>query len=389
MKYHSNIRKVYMYSLFHSLIFAYVIERLFWASRGMTVMFVVYSEIIYSGVTMLLELPTGMLADRFSRKTWIVLDSFLSLAEFVIIIFAHQFWHFAVAIGLSGVGNAFQSGAYNSLIYDSLKSTGDEKDFEKILGRLKAFDYTSTIIGGLVGAYIASRYPLVTTYWMSLFGLIAAIIVSFTLKEVVIEKEHSGRFTVRDWLEISRFIFTKKSVRFIAVVGMITGSVTGYFDEFWQIYLEAVKVPVAYFGIFEVIGFGAVALGSLMAYRQKDKMGLNSTLMVSILCAIISFFGMALIQRWYAIFLAGLLYYALSVIEPLIYGYLHDHAIPKYRATIESAYSFLAMLAVMVIGIPFGVLSTEISIYAGFIYLGALLVILEVVYVVIARRLET
>ncbi len=384
---HKNINKFYLYSLCHSLVFAYVIERLFWASRGMRIIDVIYIEIIYSGIVLLLELPTGMFADRFSRKTWIVFDAVMALAEFAILIFATDFWHFAAAIALSATGHAFQSGAHNALLYDSLADTNDTDIFEKVLGRIKAVDYTGSLIGGLIGAVIATYYPLVTTYWLSLISLVLALIVSITIVEVKVITPGEA-WTVKDWLEIVRFIFNKKSIRLMAIVGMVTGAVTTFVDEFWQIYLEAVEVPVLYFGAFEIIAFGSVALGSLMAYKHKEKFGLKVSIESMILLATVSLFVLFFFREWYIIVLIGAVYYGVSVIEPLIYGYLHDHAIEKYRATIESAYSFIEMFAVMVLGMPFGFISTSYNIFYGFLYLAIILTLLSVAYLIVGRKIK-
>ncbi len=48
MKNMDNIWKLYAIRFFHSLVPAYVIERLFWEQRGMTIQMVVYTEIIYA-----------------------------------------------------------------------------------------------------------------------------------------------------------------------------------------------------------------------------------------------------------------------------------------------------------------------------------------------------
>lgn len=383
-KLHSNINKIYLYNLCHSLVFAYVIERLFWASRNMSVMDVVWIEIIYSGIVVVLELPTGMFADRFSRRTWIILDAFLSFMEFVILIFATSFWHFAVAVALSAVGHAFQSGAHNALIYDSLKVTNQENQFEKVLGRIKAVDYSGALVAGLVGAWVATKLPLVSTYWMSLVSLLLAILVSLTLQEVKGVGEDHDVWGAKDWLHIVRFMFTKKSIRFITILGMIIGAVTTYVDEFWQIYLEAVKVPVIYFGLFEVWAFGAVGIGSLLAYKHKEKLGINRTMKWMLLLVLFGLLSLWYNRSWVIVGVIGIVYYGTSVVEPLIYGYLHDHAIPKYRATIESAYSLLVMLAVMVIGVPFGYLSTTYDIFSGFLYLAVVVIIMEVIYLMIS-----
>lgn len=55
---------------------------------------VVWIEVIYAGVIMMLELPMSMLADRFSRKALIISDAVLALIEFLIISLATAYGHF-------------------------------------------------------------------------------------------------------------------------------------------------------------------------------------------------------------------------------------------------------------------------------------------------------
>jgi MFS family permease len=110
-----NVRKRYAIRFFHNLIPAYVIERLFWEQRGMTVPMVVYTEIIYAFTVVLLEVPSGIIADKWGRKKLIIVSAFLGCCEFLILIYAREFIHFALAVFLAGVGSAAGSGAENAL----------------------------------------------------------------------------------------------------------------------------------------------------------------------------------------------------------------------------------------------------------------------------------
>ncbi len=263
-----------------------------------------------------------------------------------------------------------------------------EDQFEKVLGRVKAFDYSSIILGGILGAVIADSYPMVTTYWLSLIGLVLAIFVAIRIKDIKLEGEVDYKFTLKDWVEISKFIFKRKPIRYVAIVGMVSGAAIGYFDEFWQIYLKAVDLPILFFGgVFQVIGFGAVALGSLLAYKVKARLGFKNAMFLMIGLASLSFITLGLTKSWYGLLVVTILYFAMAVIEPLIYGYLHDNAIQKYRATIESAYSFLGMLAVMVLGLPFGFLSTNYNIFMGMIYLGSILALLFLLMIIVRKTI--
>ena len=90
MGYLDNVKKQYWISFFHSLIPAYVIERLFWQQRGISVQMVVYIEIIYALTVTVSEIPSGILADKFGRKRLLSVYSALAATELILLLFAYS-----------------------------------------------------------------------------------------------------------------------------------------------------------------------------------------------------------------------------------------------------------------------------------------------------------
>jgi len=115
-----NVYKLYLIIFFHNLIPAYVIERLFWEQRGMTVFMVVLCEVIYAATIVILEIPSGILADKLGRRILLIISAVLSMIEFVLLLFAHSFWGFAFVGFMAGISGSCTSGASNALLYDSL-----------------------------------------------------------------------------------------------------------------------------------------------------------------------------------------------------------------------------------------------------------------------------
>ena len=68
-KIQSNIWKLYGYYFFHNFILAYVIERLYWEQRGMTIQHVVYTEIIYAVIIIILEIQIKLCSINSIKKT--------------------------------------------------------------------------------------------------------------------------------------------------------------------------------------------------------------------------------------------------------------------------------------------------------------------------------
>ncbi len=372
----SNITKLYLYSFFHSLIFAYVIERLFWASKGVTIIQVVWIELIYAAIIVVLELPMGMYADRFSRKNLIVLDAVFSILEILIISYAQNFWHFAVAVAMSAIGFTLQSGAHNALVYDSLALEGKSESFDEVLGRVEGFGNLAAMASGLVGGFIAAQFDYVSTYQVSLISLVIAFFIALSLKEVRVGSAEDKKWLLDDWMAVLNFVVHHKRVRKVMFAAVVVSAAVNFLFEFWQLYAEKVSVELVYFGVIQMVSFMVISLGGFCISFVKDVLGFRNTVVFSLFAMAMGFAALSFDYRIVGLGMMAVIYFASAIVEPVSLGYMHQHAIDKYRATIESAFSVIEHLAVAVIGIPFGLIATEVSIFAGFAFLSAVLALL-------------
>lgn len=373
----SNIFKIYVYNFFKGLVFAYVIERLFWASKGITILEVVWLEILFSLIVVFLELPMGMYADRFSRRNLVVFDAVTGILEILIITLAQSFWHFALAISLAAVGQTMQSGAHNALVYDTLAQRGEASSFEKVLGRIQGLGNLGAMLSGLIGGVLASSYGLISAYWVSLFSLFIALFTALTLVEVRTSQAMKVTWKREDWKEIYRFVIHHRRVRKVMFVAVIVGASVNFLYEFWQIYAEEVSIGVIYFGVIQLLSFAVVSLGGFMADFIRRKIAFRNVIVLSLILTGTGFFVLSFRFQLLGLAMMAVIYFASAVLEPVSLGYMHHHAIEKYRATIESAFSVVEHLCIAVIGIPFGLISTHYSIFYGFLYLAFVLLLLS------------
>lgn len=372
----SNINKIYVYNFFRGLVFAYVIERLFWASKGISILQVVWLEILFSGIVVVLELPMGMYADRFSRKNLVVFDAVSGILEMLIITLAQNFWHFALAISLAAVGQTMQSGAHNALVYDTLEVEGNSSSFEKVLGRIQGLGNLGAMLSGLIGGVVASSYGLVSAYWISIVSLAVAFLIALTLKEIRVTPVQKESWKKEEWKEIFNFVVRHRRVRKVMAVAVIVGASVNFLYEFWQIFAEEVSIAIVYFGVIQLVTFAIVSLGGFMADSIKNRIGFRYVIILSLLLTGIGFFVMSFRFQIIGLAMMAIIYFASAVLEPVSLGYMHHHAIEKYRATIESAFSVVEHLGIALIGIPFGLISTQYSIFAGLLYLAVILILI-------------
>ncbi len=367
VNYRQNVWKLYAVRLFQSLIPAYVIERLFWEMRGMTIQQVIFTEIIFAVTIILLEIPSGVLADKWSRKNLLILGALLGSCEFAILLFANEFWHFALVVFLAGIGHSLTSGSETALLYDSLLLHDEQSKFEKYVGRMHAFDLSSATVAALCGGLIASHYGLELNYWLSLASMLVALFASLTLKEPTFKEQSEEAVPLIRYVQASlRFFRGNPGVSLVILTAMVTGSAISLLDEFWQIYVERLGMPVLYFGL---LSAGLLILrlpGSLFAHllvRRFSYRFLFST--VSLIFAA----GFALAAAWkgfggLAAFMVICLFSGIA--EPLASGYLHHRIDSGMRATMDSFQSLGLNIVHSVIGLGFGYYATKLDIFGGY-----------------------
>ncbi len=379
--YKLNIYLMYGYWFFHNLIFAYVIERLYWASRGMSNQQVIYTEIIYAAVVLILEVPTGSLADRWSKKLLMIINSFLVVLEFLLLIWANSFWHFALAVSVSGIGKALVSGTSNALVYDSLKMIGEEQSFEKVSGRIGFFDYTASMLAALIGSYVAYKSNYVTTYWLSVISVTICCAITFLLTEPSSESEKEETESyIKCIRDAFSFLKAQHSIRFVLLFGIVVSSVFIYIDEFWQIYLNEIKIPVFLFGIISSARMLSASISGIYAYKLKNKYSYKYIFSFLITVFILSILGASVIRSYSGLVPLIICFIAFGVVEPLTLGYLHHRTESRIRATVESFQSLALRASTICSGLLFGYFSTKYSIFIGFRILGTILAVYAIYY---------
>ena len=109
----------------------------------------------YSLTIVLLEVPTGGLADAIGRKRVALLAYGCALASSLMFLFAFSFTALLLAFVLSGVGRALSSGALDAWFVDSLQAADPEAELQPALAQAG----TVTLLALGSGALIGSALP--------------------------------------------------------------------------------------------------------------------------------------------------------------------------------------------------------------------------------------
>jgi MFS family permease len=391
MDYTANLPKLFVLRFFSSLIPAYVIERLYWEERGMTIQMVVYTEIIYALTIVLLEIPTGIMADNWGRKRMLVLSALLGCGEFLILLFATEFWHFALVVFLAGISRSASSGSENALLYDSLVLQGKASSFEKQLGRLNACDFVSAMLAALCGSLLASRFGLELNYWISLGSALITLLLSILLIEppAAADTPEEEAIPFKQYVAVSlRFFRMNPGVSLVVLSSMVTGAAMSYIHEFWQLYVSRLEMPVVYFGLLSAAIMLLQLPGNLLAHALIERFSYR-TLILIVTCIFAIGFTYAAASKDY-IGLTAMLVICLfsSVMGPLATGYLHHRIDSSMRATIDSFQSLGENLVNTLAGLGFGYFSSRYDVFGGYGFIALLCGVFLVWFIFASRKIE-
>ena len=347
---HGNYRRIQWINFFWMFLVVMPVVVPIWQSHGFDMHQVYLLQTIFALAVVILEVPSGYLADHLGRKTSLVLGGALAGAAFTWFAFADRFWEFVVFELLAAVGASLYSGSDVALIYDTddelrrlsrdplLPAARGERDRVAIasLGRRLFYAQTgetlAAILGGLlvlVSLDLPAKVNAVTSW--------GAFVVALGLVEPSRETVSSERSHLQKLGAIARLLFRESRLLTLVlanlvVYGLATLTAVWAFQGYWK----AEQVPLAFFGWLWAAYNLTVALVGRIAHSLEARFG-SAAIVLSIgLLPVLGFFGMA----WGGA-LAGILFgFAFQVSRGLTQVVLKDalnSRVPTdYRATANS-----------------------------------------------------
>ncbi len=138
----------------------------------------------YYWAMVLMEVPTGIIADRFGRRLSLIAGSSILAAAFFTIYCGRGFGTFCAGEVLFGVGHALLSGTPTAFLFDSLKGRGQSDGFlvaESRIHALRLFGTGGSFLAGGVIAYVFGiEFTILCT---GLLCLVGAVIAGFLHEE--------------------------------------------------------------------------------------------------------------------------------------------------------------------------------------------------------------
>ena len=148
------------YSCLDDLVPLYGLYAVLFAETGLTSGQIASLFVIWSLTSLVLEVPSGALADVVSRRGLLALSALLRGAGFALWTFAPSYPAFAAGFVLWGAGSALTSGTAEALVHDELAALGEQRQYQ----RLTAAADTAGLIGAVLGTAAAAPLHAIGGY---------------------------------------------------------------------------------------------------------------------------------------------------------------------------------------------------------------------------------
>ena len=246
------------------------VEKLFMSEIGFTAASVGVMAAAYAAVTPILEVPSGILADRWSRKGVLILSAVaLSLCTVIGGLSTGVPMYIGSAMIL-GVYFAMYSGTVESVVYDTvLEAAGSAEQYETRLGGVRFLESAALVVSSLLGGWLAGLAGPRVTYFVTIPFTLLAIVAFARFDEPRLHRA-GERTGLRAHIALTyRTITGRGALLPIVLLGAVTALITQTLFEFGPLWLVALAAPAVLFGPYWAALVSTLGVGGLIAGRLR------------------------------------------------------------------------------------------------------------------------
>lgn len=343
---------------------------------------------IYEAAIFVAEIPTGVVADLYSRRLSVIISYLVIGSSFVASALVSEYWMLVIAqIGI-GIGFTFHSGAETAWITDEL---GSSDDAEPLILRRGQVQFVAAIIGISIFALLAVITSL--TFAVAATGL---VLIAWGFVAMVVMDEHGFTRTAGDgWSEFAAMLASGwalvrgiSPLRTLAIVIVIGGVAKEAIDRLDIQRLVDVGIPedtneALIVGVLVAIRLG-IAAGLLAIVRRRIRGEQIVPALAAMLLGTAAGIGLLAHGGLLALAAIGLVSQGglHSATQPLVEAWTNTFATSNARATVHSFMGQAESFGEVIGGIALGTVAEVFTVptamtISAILFVGAALVSLQ------------
>jgi MFS family permease len=396
-----TVQRVYLVlMLFNTLAASFIwgINTLFLLDAGLSATAAFAANALFTAGMVVFEVPTGVVADTWGRRTSYLLGSLTLAVSTVLYWLAWQmqapFWAWAVTSVLLGLGFTFFSGATEAWLVDALKFTGFKGNLESVFAKGQVVAGAAMLSGSVLGGLVAQWTNLGVPYLLRGLALVVTFAVAFVYMRDWGFVPKPGKHPAREMGQVLRasvhFGLGNPPVRWMMLAAPFTFGVGIYAFYAMQPYLLDLygdEQAYSIAGLAAAIIAGAQIAGGMAAPRVRLLFRRRtSALLVGVLLEVglLALLGLTT-AFWVAVGLLVLWGLTAAATLPIRQAYMNGIIPSEQRATVLSFDNLLGSSGGVVIQPVLGKAADAWS-YATSYLVGAAIAAAAVPFTALARR---
>jgi len=373
-----RLMPLYIAAFLQGIPFWYATEKLFMLGIGFNTATIGVMVVIMSIVMLVVETPSGVLADRWSRKGVMLLGCGALLISGILGALSFNEPVYILSTVFWGIYAALYSGTYDAVIYDTVvEEKRDSKKFAYYLGRFRAIEGVSFVIGALSGGFIASVFAMRDNYIFSLPFILVAFFFLWKFREPQLHKSEVSEPVFKHIRQTFTAVLRNHVLLPVVVATIGFGVLQETVFELSQLWFIAVAAPIALYGVFSAAVFSSWTTGGILAAKITSKTA-TIALMAAVLFSVIAL----IIARdfWFVLAAQFVLAVGLVALSVILAKKMHDELPSRLRAGSSSVISTLARIILIPLTILFTFVADAKGIFTSTYILLAVVIIAIIAY---------
>lgn len=348
------------------------VEKLFLTEIGFDAATIGIMAAAYAAVVPLTEVVSGIVADRWSRRSVLVVGGTALAVSVLIAGLSRDVLTYIAAAVILGVYFALYSGTVDAVVYDTvLEETGGSGDYEQQLGRVRVVESLAFVLSALAGGWIAGLAGTRLTYFLTLPFTVVSLLVLMRFREPRLHQAGEATGLRRHLATTYRAIIDRGRLVPIAAASVMTAMILQAVYEFGPLWLVAMSSSPVVYGPFWAALVATPGLGGLLAGRLRldRRLPLVAVTAVMVLACVTMTSSRHLVPVTLAMVVLALLVVVAGI---HVSHRLHDAVPSTIRTGVASGVSAASWLTFLPFALAFGALSKEFGVYrSGWMFTGA------------------
>ena len=314
-------------------------------TRGFSIIEITFLDVLLMIILVILEIPTGVIADRWGRKVSLCYGAFIHAVAILVFSFAGNIVVIAISYTVVAIALTLFSGADSAFVYDSLKAAGRREEYQKIWGRIHSISLVAGVVSLVLGAFLAAITNLWFPIVVSAGLMLIAWIVALTFKEPPREEAPTSyRETILNAVNVVR---SKPPVYTMMLFAGFVMAIAVSFSILLQPYLRSHGIEIKFIGILQVPEQILGIFAALFAYRLVGIIGVGRTMLLCPVAILVAAIGLGSFDHIAAFAFYPLTGLVFAMSFPVLSTYFNDRIPSASRATVLSIYQLTFSLFVV------------------------------------------